>query len=50
VRRGQKLGKVYNAFGKLQETVVALKDGVVLGHSDYSVTFPGAPVMVFGVP
>jgi predicted deacylase len=50
VREGQKLARVYNALGKAQETIVALKDGLILGHSDYSVTFPGAPVMVFGVP
>lgn len=50
VRKGHKLAKVYNALGKSQETIVALEDGLVLGHSDYSVTFPGAPVMVFGVP
>jgi predicted deacylase len=50
VTQGRKLAKVYNAFGKLQQTIVAVKDGLVLGHSDYSVTFPGAPVMVFGVP
>lgn len=49
VVEGQKLAKTYSAFGKLKETIVCMKNGIVLGHSDYSVTFPGAPVMAFGV-
>jgi len=43
------VAKIYNAFGKLQDTLLCKQDGVVLGHSDFSVTFPGAPVMTFGV-
>ncbi|NQU42364.1 succinylglutamate desuccinylase/aspartoacylase family protein [bacterium] len=45
----QPLARVYNAFGRLQETIRAAQTGIVLGHSDSSVTFPGLPVMAFGV-
>ena len=50
VRKGQPVAKIHNTFGKLQETIVALNDGIVLGHSDSSVAFPGSPVLAFGVP
>jgi len=49
VKKGQPVAKIYNAFGKLQDTLLCKQDGVVLGHSDFSVAFPGAPVMAFGV-
>jgi len=49
VKSGQAVAKIYNAFGKLQDTLLCKQDGVVLGHSDFSVAFPGAPVMAFGV-
>jgi len=49
VKKGQPLAKVVNAFGRRQETLTALQDGIVLGHSDSSVAFPGVPVMAFGV-
>jgi len=49
VRKGQPVAKIYNTFGKLQETITALHDRIVLGHSDSSVAFPGAPVMAFGI-
>lgn len=49
VRKGQPIARSYNAFGKLQETLHALNDGVVLGHSDSSVVFPGMSFMAFGV-
>jgi predicted deacylase len=49
VRQGQAVAKIYNAFGKLQGTLLCRNDGVVLGHSDFSVAFPGAPVMAFGI-
>lgn len=49
VRKDRPVAKIYNAFGKLQDTLLCKQDGVVLGHSDYSVAFPGAPVMAFGV-
>jgi predicted deacylase len=49
VKAGQPLARIVNAFGRRQETMVALKDGIVLGHSDSSVAFPGVPVMAFGI-
>jgi hypothetical protein len=49
VRAGQPVAKVYNAFGRLQETLTATGDALVLGLSDSSVAYPGAPVMAFGL-
>jgi predicted deacylase len=48
VRRDQPVAQIYNAFGKLQETIRAAADAVVLGRNDSSVAFPGAPIMAFG--
>ncbi len=50
VRTDQPLARIYNAFGRRQETIRALQDAVVLGCSDSSAAFPGIPVMSFGVP
>lgn len=49
MRKEQPLAKIYNPFGKLQETLQSLHNGVILGYSDSSVAFPGAPVMAFGI-
>jgi predicted deacylase len=49
VNQGKQLAKVYNAFGKLQETLFAIKGAIVLGTSDSAVAFPGMSPMVFGV-
>ena len=49
VKAGQPLARIVNAFGRRQETMTALHDGIVLGHSDSSVAFPGVPVMAFGI-
>jgi predicted deacylase len=49
VTQGQALARIVNAFGKQQETVRALGDAIVLGHSDLSVVFPGMPIMAFGM-
>ena len=48
VKKGQPVAKIYNTFGKLQATIPCAADGIVLGHSDSSVAFPGAPLMAFG--
>lgn len=48
VKKGQPIARVYNAFGKPQETLHATAGGVVLGHADSAVVFPGMPVMAFG--
>ncbi len=45
----QPVAKIYNAFGKLLETVVSAQRAVVLGHSDSSVAFPGVPVVALGL-
>ena len=49
VKKGQPVAKIYNTFGKLQDTVLSLNDGIVLGYSDSSVAYPGAPVTAFGI-
>lgn len=49
VKTGQPLAKIVNAFGRRQETMTAVEDGIVLGHSDSSVAFPGVPIMAFGI-
>jgi predicted deacylase len=49
VTKDQPVARICNTFGKLQDTILALNDGIVLGHSDSSVAFPGAPIMAFGI-
>lgn len=48
VVKGQKIAKVYNAFGKQIETIAALADGIVIGYSDSALSFPGSAVMAYG--
>lgn len=50
VRAGRPLAKIVNAFGRHQETITAIQDALVLGHSDSSAAFPGMPIIAFGVP
>ena len=47
VKEQQPVAKIVNAFGRLQETVRAQHDAVVLGLTDSSVAYPGAPVIAF---
>ncbi|MCX6745148.1 MAG: succinylglutamate desuccinylase/aspartoacylase family protein [Candidatus Parcubacteria bacterium] len=49
VKKGQPVAKIYNVFGKVQETLCAQKDSLLLGHSDFSVAFPGADLVSFGI-
>lgn len=49
VKKGERIARVYNAFGKLIETIHSVHNGIILGHNDYAVAFPGSPVMAFGV-
>jgi uncharacterized protein len=49
VKKDQTLCKIYNTFGRLQKTLTALHDGIVLGHCDSCVAFPGMPVLAFGI-
>jgi predicted deacylase len=48
IKKDQPFARIVNAFGRHQETVKAINDGIVLGHSDSSVVFPGMPIMAFG--
>lgn len=48
VKKDQPIAKIYNVFGKLRETLLAQRDGIVLGHSDSSVAIPGDPIVSFG--
>jgi predicted deacylase len=48
VVKGQKIARVYNAFGKQIESISALQDGIVIGYSDSAVSFPGSAVMAYG--
>jgi len=50
VKTGRPLAKIVNAFGRHQETITALREAIVLGHSDSSAAFPGIPIMAFGIP
>jgi predicted deacylase len=45
----QPVARIYNAFGKLLETISVPHAGIVLGHSDSSVAYPGVPVAAFGL-
>jgi len=49
VKKGQPFARVYNAFGKIMETIVADNDCLIIGFSDTSVAFPGVPVMALGI-
>ena len=49
VKTGQPLARIVNAFGKRLETIKAQKDAIVLGHTDLSATFPGKPILAFGI-
>lgn len=49
IKKGEKVAKIFNVFGKLQETILAPQEGLVLGYSDTSVAMPGAPVAAFGL-
>ncbi len=48
VSPGQPVARIYNAFGKLVETMRAEYTAMVLGHADSSMAYPGMPVMAFG--
>lgn len=49
IQKGKVFAKIYNPFGKIQETLVSQSDGIILGHSDSSVVFPGIQVISLGV-
>lgn len=47
VRRGEPVAKIVNSVGRLQETIIARHDAIVLGLCDSAVAYPGAPVAAF---
>jgi predicted deacylase len=49
IKKDQVIARVYNAFGMVQETLYALHNGLVLGKSDHSLSFPGFPVIAMGI-
>lgn len=49
VKKNQPIARVYNVFGKQLEVIKAADSGFVLGYSDSSVSFPGLPIMAFGL-
>jgi len=49
VRKGDPVARVYNVFGKIQETINAQADGIILGHTDYSIAYPGAEIVAFAL-
>ncbi|MFH1354427.1 MAG: succinylglutamate desuccinylase/aspartoacylase family protein [bacterium] len=49
VATGQGLAEVYDVMGNLQEKLKAKAPALVLGHTDYSVCFPGTPLVSLGV-
>ncbi|MEZ6071471.1 MAG: M14 family metallopeptidase [Pirellulales bacterium] len=49
VTKGDVVAKVFNVFGRVEETLRAEHDAVVLGYTDSAVAYPGAPVLAFGI-
>jgi len=49
VKKGESLARIYNVFGKIQETLIAQHDGIILGYSDSPVALPGFPAISSGV-
>jgi len=47
--KDQKVARIYNAFGKLMETIVIENDGILIGLADNAIAFPGSPVMASGI-
>lgn len=49
IKKGQPLAKIYNIFGKHEQTIGAIAEGVLLGNSDSTVALPGIPIIAFGI-
>ena len=49
IKKNQPLAKIYNTFGKLLETLKAPSDCILLGYSDFSIAFPGTPIISLGI-
>ena len=50
VKPGTVMARVYDAFGKVQETIRAESRGIVLGHTDSSLCYPGKSVVAYAIP
>ena len=48
VTKGEKIAKIYNEFGKKVETMYEQDNGIIIGHADIALAFPGSPLMAFG--
>ena len=48
VKKGQRVARIYNAFGKVTETIFSVHSGIVIGLTDTAISFPGSPVMAMG--
>jgi predicted deacylase len=49
IKKGQATARIYNIFGRHEQTILSPYDGVVLGNSDSVVALPGVPIMAIGV-
>ena len=49
VKYGQTVARVYSIFGKKIESLKAPGDGIILGHYDSSVAYPGLSPLAFGI-
>lgn len=49
VKKNQPFAKIYNVFGKVQETLTTPDKAIVLGYTNYSAVFPGFRVIAFGI-
>jgi predicted deacylase len=49
VKKGQIVAQVHDYFGKPLETLKAKSKGLFIGHADYSVAYPGAEIISFGI-
>jgi predicted deacylase len=49
VKKDQPVAKIYNVFGKLLETLTSQENSLILGHWDYSVSYPGAELISFAI-
>jgi hypothetical protein len=50
VSKGLPLAKIYNAYGRLQESIHAPARGLLLGHDESSLAYPGASILSSDLP
>jgi len=49
VEPGTIVARIHDTFGELRETLEASLPGIVLGHDDSAVSYPGKPLLAFAV-